>query len=242
MHRARCARNLTAVGSAPDGGDMQWRATRPMSCEPEHRAATAIDTGTVDVEAMTRALARFLEAAGLPAAASGDAPARASAAWVESLLCGYDKEPIELLRPTWPEPSGDLVAVTRIPFVSVCEHHLLPFFGLAHVAYLPDQELTGLSRLEEMVFALSRRLQLQERLGEEICETLMHGVAARGAACILDAEHLCVFARGRRRRGTLTRSVAFAGDLSTDHRLQDRCLTLLSGAGAAAIGEESSDE
>lgn len=176
---------------------------------------------------MERAFAEFLAAAGLPQEAAGGAPERAAEAWIDSLLSGYRRDPVELLRPTWPERSGSIIAVSAIPFVSVCAHHLLPFFGLAHVAYLPREELTGLSRIEEMVACLSRRLQLQEKLGEEIVEALMKGVCARGAACVLEAEHLCVFARGRRQRGTVTRSVAFAGAFRDDHQLQDRCLRLL---------------
>ncbi len=181
---------------------------------------------------MERAWAEFLAAAGLLEAAAGEAPARAAEAWMESLLSGYDCDPVALLQPTWPERSGSIIAVSGIPFVSVCAHHLLPFFGQAHVAYLPAEELTGLSRIEEMVGCLSRRLQLQERLGEEIVEALTRGVRARGAACVLEAEHLCVFARGRRQRGTVTRSVAFTGAFRDDHQLQDRCLRLLGGVAA----------
>lgn len=196
-----------------------------MSSDPEQQAP-APDVG-MDEARMSDALARFLEAAGLPEAAAGEAPVRASQAWARSLLVGYSLDPIEALRPTWPERSGELVAVVGIPFVSVCEHHLLPFFGHAHLAYLPGDELTGLSRIEEMVRCVSRRLQLQERLGEEIATALMQGVGARGAACVLEAEHLCVFARGERQRGTYTRTVAFAGVLLENLRLQDQSLALL---------------
>lgn len=188
---------------------------------------SAVEVTTVDQNRMREAMTAFLRAAGLPEAAAGEAPARASEAWAESLLCGYQRDPVEILRPTWPERCGDLVAVSPIPFVSVCSHHLLPFFGRAHVVYLPGQELTGLSRIEEMVHCLSRRLQLQERLGEQINEAMMAGVGARGAACLLDAEHLCVFARGQRQRGTSTRTVAFAGEFVSDLRLQDQSLALL---------------
>ncbi len=180
-----------------------------------------------DREGMRDAVAHFLAAAGLAEDAAGEAPDNTAAAWINDLLSGYAIDPGSVLEPTWPERSGDIVTVTSIPFVSVCAHHLLPFFGQAHVAYLPDERLTGLSRIEELVHCLSRRLQMQERLGEQIAEELMSGVAALGAACVLEAEHLCVFARGRRQRGSVTRTAAFAGSLATDQRLQDHCLAWL---------------
>lgn len=199
-----------------------------MRRDPEQVAAAA--AGEPDVERMERAVAEFLRAAGFPDEAEGAAPARTAKAWAEHLLSGYATDPVEVLHPTWPDRGGQLISVTGISFVSVCAHHLLPFFGRAHVAYLPGEQLTGLSRIEEMVYSLSRRLQLQERLGEEIAETLVRGVEARGAACALEAEHLCVFARGRRQRGTMTRTLAFAGELADDPAWQDRCLAWLTPA------------
>lgn len=179
-----------------------------------------------DAGEMARALSAFLAAAGLPEAAAGEAPERTATAWRDHLLVGYSLDPVEVIRPAWPDRAGQLVTLTRIPFVSVCAHHLLPFFGRAHVAYLPGGKLTGLSRIEDLVHCLSRRLQVQERLGEEIAEALHQGVEARGTACVLEAEHLCVFARGKA-RGTLTRTFAFTGELADDGALQDRCLSWL---------------
>lgn len=194
-----------------------------MTSEPaDDRRVAAADS--VDREGMREALSAFLRSAGLEEAASGEAAAKAASAWTEDLLVGYRRDPLEILRPTWPDRAGQMVTVRGIPFVSVCAHHLLPFFGKAHVAYLPEAELTGLSRIEEMVHCLSRRLQLQERLGEEIAGTLMEAVAARGAACVLEAEHLCVFARGQRHRGTVTQTFCFRGELESDRALQERCL------------------
>lgn len=175
---------------------------------------------------MRAALERFLRAAHLDDAAAGEAPTRAAEAWCEHLLSGYRSDPIAVLRPTWPDRAGQMVTLSGIPFVSVCEHHLLPFFGRAHVAYLPAGEITGLSRIEEMVHCLSRRLQVQERLGDEIADALAAAVSARGAACVLEAEHLCVFARGKA-RGTVTRTFAFTGELRTDAALQQQCLNWL---------------
>ncbi len=198
-----------------------------MSPDPPVRSQPVAVASRFDREGMRTAVAHFLVAAGLPEDAAGEAPDNTAAAWINDLLSGYATDPGSVLEPTWPERSGEIITVTSIPFVSVCAHHLLPFFGQAHVAYLPDERLTGLSRIEELVRCLSRRLQMQERLGEQIAEELMTGVAASGAACVLEAEHLCVFARGRRQRGSVTRTAAFAGSLATDQRLQDHCLAWL---------------
>lgn len=179
---------------------------------------------------MASALAAFLTAAGLPEAARGEAPARTAAAWAHHLIEGYARDPIAILEPTWPDDTGQLVSITGIPFVSVCEHHLLPFFGRAHVVFLPDGRLTGLSRIEEMVQVLAHRLQLQERLGQQVVDRLVEATGAVGAGCAIEAEHLCVFARGRRQRGTVTRTLAWAGDFENDPAWQDRCLRWLTPA------------
>lgn len=225
-----CAARYKRVLKNPDGSGYAGARSRP---EP-------------DPAAMARALADFLAAAGLPEAAAGKAPERTAEAWADQLLDGYARDPVEVLRPTWPDRGGKLVSVTGIPFVSVCAHHLLPFFGMAHVAYLPGGQLTGLSRIEEMVRCLSRRLQLQERLGEEVAAALVEGTGARGAVCVLEAEHLCVFARGRRQRGPVTRTLAFAGELASDQTWQDRCLRWLAPAlgarGAASAGAAGGPE
>ena len=197
-----------------------------MAHDDDSHTRTTREPHEVDVGGMTRALSGFLEAAGLPEDAAGEAPERTALAWRDHLLAGYALDPVAVLQPAWPDRAGQLVTMSRVPFVSVCAHHLLPFFGRAHVAYLPGDKLTGLSRIEDLVHCLSRRLQVQERLGEEIAEALHEGVEARGAACVLEAEHLCVFARGKA-RGTITRTFAFTGELAEDATLQDRCLAWL---------------
>ncbi len=180
-----------------------------------------------DREAMQVAMAQFLAAAGLADIAASDAAARSAEAWADALLGGYQTDPATILESTFDEVDGDLVTLSSIPFVSVCSHHLLPFFGQAHVAYLPGERLLGLGRIEELVHCLSRRLQLQERLGQEIVTHLVEDIGARGAACVLEAEHLCVFARGKRQRGPVARTTAFAGDLRDDPDFRQQCVALL---------------
>lgn len=182
-----------------------------------------------DRDAMQVAMAQFLTAAGLADVAASDAAARSAEAWADALLVGYQTEPATVLECTFDEVDGDLVTLSSIPFVSVCSHHLLPFFGQAHVAYLPGERLLGLGRIEDLVHCLSRRLQLQERLGQEIVSHLADQLGARGVACVLEAEHLCVFARGKRQRGPIARTTAFAGDLRDDRAFRQQCLALLGG-------------
>lgn len=181
----------------------------------------------VDRKAMAAALADFLRAAGLPEAAGGEAPDKSARAWAEELLAGYRRDPEEILASTWPDQTGEMVSLRGIPFVSVCAHHLLPFYGTASLAYLPDGRLTGLSRLTDVVECLSRRLQVQERLTEQIVDALMAGLRPRGAACLLEAEHDCVGARRLRHRGVQAQTIAYRGAFLDDPKLQERFVRLV---------------
>ncbi len=198
----------------------------------------------IDRVAMEAALASFLRAAGLADAAAGDAPAKAAEAWAEQLLSGYAADPLEVVGKTWDFESQEMVAVSGIPFVSVCEHHLLPFYGEAHVAYLPGGRLTGLSRLASLVNCLARRLQIQERLGEQVCDALMEGVGAIGAACLIVASHDCVGARKLEHRDSRVQTLAFRGRFAEDAALRDDFmrLALAPEAGPAGAHEKAGPE
>ena len=196
--------------------------------EPEDTALVSA-AGKMDVAAMRKALAEFLRAAGLPEAAEGEAPGKAAEAWAGQLLSGYGRDPVEALGETWPDDSSEMVVVTDIPFVSVCAHHLLPFYGSAHVAYLPGGRLAGLSRLTSLVDCLARRLQIQERLSEQVCGALMEGAGARGAACLVDASHDCVGARKLEHHGARVRTLAYRGDFADDPALRNEFLQLVQG-------------
>ncbi len=184
---------------------------------------------TLDRAAMEEALAQFLRAAGLPEEAVGDAPVKASEAWAEQLLSGYAEDPLQVIGKTWAFDTREMVAVSGVPFVSVCEHHLLPFYGEAHVAYLPGGRLTGLSRLTSLVNCLARRLQIQERLGEQVCDALMEGVGAMGAACLLSASHDCVGARKLEHRDARVQTLAFRGRFAEEPALRDEFMRLVLG-------------
>ncbi|KQX08031.1 MULTISPECIES: GTP cyclohydrolase I [unclassified Leifsonia] len=110
--------------------------------------------------------------------------------------------------------TSDAVIVRGIDFRSICEHHLLPFVGIVHVAYLPGERVVGLGKLADVVETLSTRPQLQERLTEEIAEALETGLGARGVLVVMDAVHRCVVARGSRQAGSSTVTVASRGELT----------------------------
>ena len=136
---------------------------------------------------------------------------RVTKAWQAELLAGYRQDPATILAPMGKVAARDLVAVRDITFTSICQHHLLPFSGRVHVAYLPQGRITGLSRLCRLVDCLSRRLQLQESLTRQIADALQEHLDPAGAACIIEASHTCVSTRGARKQGSLTVTAAWTG-------------------------------
>lgn len=122
-------------------------------------------------------------------------PDRVIRSWNE-LYSGYEKDPKDLLTTFMADGCDQIVLLKDIEFFSTCEHHLMPFFGTAHVAYIPDEKVIGISKLARLVDIYARRLQIQERIGEQVTNALMEFLQPKGAACILSATHLCMRARG----------------------------------------------
>jgi GTP cyclohydrolase I len=167
------------------------------------------------------AVSRFLDALGLPPEVRGASdleltPRRVAEAWLEEIVDGYADDPATILADALPSRSRDLVAVTGIDFHSVCPHHLLPSRGVAHVAYVPGGRVVGFGQIVRLVDALAHRLVLQEDLARQIADALVKHVGARGAACHLDAEQLCMTVRGARRAGARAHAEAYAGVLARD--------------------------
>lgn len=127
-------------------------------------------------------------------------PERVARLWRENLVSGYARDPAEILGDALPDEGGAVVTVTGLPFHGLCPHHLLPYHGVVHLAYAPAGRIVGLGRLEALVTALSRRLVLQERLTHDLAQALMTHLGARGAACAVEAEHLCLVLQGREPR------------------------------------------
>jgi len=140
-----------------------------------------------------------------------DTPARMHRMYHE-LTAGYHVDPDRLINHALFEvPYSEMVVVKDIPFYSLCEHHLLPFFGVAHVAYVPNGRVIGLSKIPRIVEMYARRLQVQERMTQEIAELLMERLAPRGVGVVLEATHLCAAMRGVRKPGTVMTTAAVLG-------------------------------
>ena len=144
-------------------------------------------------------------------------------------LAGYGEDPREPLRVQFdaPAPDAGFVVVRAIPFYSLCEHHLMPFHGLAHVGYMPAARMTGLSKIARCVDILSKRLQVQERLTAQIADTVEDVLDTPGVAVVIDAEHLCMTMRGIRAAGATTRTSALRGVFRTDPAARAEMMRLL---------------
>ena len=160
-----------------------------------------------------------------------DTPKRVVKAY-EELYRGYAQDPEALLSTVFEEVEGydDLVLVRDIDFASHCEHHMVPFVGKAHIAYYPSEGVVGLSKLARLVDAYARRLQTQEALTAQIIHTLTHALKPRGAAVMIEAEHMCMSMRGVQKQGAVTVTTQFTGVFRDDPAEQVRFLTLLRGA------------
>jgi len=160
----------------------------------------------VDQEKAQQAIRMLLESIGEDPDREGlrETPQRVARMFAE-ILSGMDADPKKVIKVLESEDHDEIVLVRDIPFYSMCEHHLLPFLGLAHVAYIPDgSRVTGISKLARVVEVHSRRLQLQERLTTAIAETIMDTLRPRGALAIIEAEHLCMTMRGVQKPGAKT--------------------------------------
>ncbi|MFD2238472.1 GTP cyclohydrolase I FolE [Aureimonas populi] len=177
------------------------------------------------------AVATLLRWAGADPAREGlrDTPARVAKAY-EEMFSGYATDTEALLTRTFEEVAGydDIVLVKDIEFTSHCEHHMVPFLGRAHVAYLPAGRVLGLSKIARVVDAFSRRLQTQEALTQEIANLLQRVLAPRGVAVMMEAEHLCMSMRGVRKRGASTVTTSYLGLFREDRAERERFHALVS--------------
>ena len=145
------------------------------------------------------------------------------------LFSGLKLDPRELLQKTFTQKYDEMVLVKDIGFESVCEHHLLPFIGKAHIAYLPKGKIVGLSKLARVVEVLSRRPQVQERMTEEIADLLVHELDARGVAVVLEASHTCMTIRGIRKAHSLCTTSAMRGTFRTNQSTRAELMALIYG-------------
>ncbi len=187
---------------------------------------------SVDVERVERLVAELLDAIGEDPGRDGllATPARVAKMYQE-LFSGFDQDPERHLTVTFAAEHDEMVMVRDIPFASLCEHHLVPFMGKAHVAYIParDGRITGLSKLARLVEDYARRLQVQERLTSQVADAMQHVLEPRGVLVVIEAEHLCMAMRGVRKPGTLTITSAVRGLFRDDHRTRAEAMQFING-------------
>ena len=168
---------------------------------------------TENIESLKEHYSKVLELIGEDPTREGllKTPERVAKA-MQFLTQGYEVEATEILKSAmFSEDYSQMVLVKEIEFYSLCEHHLLPFFGKAHIAYIPDGQIVGLSKLPRIVDVFSRRLQVQERLTNEIRDCIQNTLKPKGVAVVMEARHLCMQMRGVEKQSSLTTTSAFSG-------------------------------
>ncbi len=182
----------------------------------------------VDLKRIEKAVHEILEAVGEDPNREGlkDTPARVGRMYAE-LLEGMQHEPSEHMQSIFHEEYDEIVLLRDIPFYSVCEHHMMPFIGKAHVAYLPDGKVLGVSKLARLVDAFARRLQVQERLTAQIADFLMENLKPKGVSVVLEASHSCMTIRGIKKPDAVMVTSALRGIFKKDPRSRAEVLTLM---------------
>ena len=188
---------------------------------PEHR---------VDLLRIERAVREILIAVGEDPDREGlrGTPGRVARAY-GFLFAGLGEDPARHLRVGFQEDHHEMVLVRDIPLYSVCEHHLLPFVGKAHVGYIPDGKVAGLSKLARLLEGYARRPQLQERLTAQVADALQGELAARGCIVVVEAEHLCLTMRGVQKPGSTAVTSAVRGIYAKDRRTRGEARSLITG-------------
>lgn len=188
--------------------------------------------------ALAAAVEALLRASGLDPARDADiqhTPARVARLWASEFLAGYDMDPATILgEPVMGEADPDVVIVGGLRFHSMCPHHLLPYRGVAHVAYLPAGKLVGFGRLGDLVDCYTRRLTLQERATHQIADALQRHLGARGAGCVIEAEQLCLALPGEKHDQSSVVTGAFVGEMKQRADLKARMFALTARKEAAA--------
>lgn len=174
----------------------------------------------VDIDKIQRAVRDILVAIGEDPDREGlvDTPKRVAKMYKE-IMAGYEDDPSEYLSRVFKADDTDWVLEKDISFYSMCEHHMLPFFGKVHIAYIPNGKVTGLSKLARLVEVYSRRLQLQEQMTAQIADAIEKELNALGVLVIVEAEHMCMTMRGIKKPGTVTLTQATRGRFKEDHGL-----------------------
>jgi len=188
------------------------------------------DNPGVDLPAIERAVRQILKAVGEDPSREGlrNTPKRVARMYAE-LLSGLHEQPASHLKVVFTERYDEMVVLRDIPCNSMCEHHLLPFIGRAHVAYLPRGKVIGVSKLARVVDSLARRPQVQERLTSQIADLLMEELDAHGVGVVIEANHTCMTVRGVRKPGSIMVTSAMRGLFKKNLATRTEAINLMTG-------------
>ncbi|MHC4842943.1 MAG: GTP cyclohydrolase I FolE [Planctomycetota bacterium] len=183
---------------------------------------------TIDSDKIESAIKEILLAIGEDINREGlkDTPVRVAQMYKE-LLAGMHEDPKKHIRKAFREKYDEIVLLRDIPFYSICEHHLMPFIGSAHVAYLPTGMVLGVSKLARIIDCFSRRLQVQERLTDQIADFIMDNLEPMGVAVVLEASHSCMTIRGIKKPGSVMVTSSLRGIFKKDPRSRNEVLSLM---------------
>ena len=183
---------------------------------------------SVDTKRVEKAVTEILLAVGEDTEREGlkGTPGRVARMYAE-LLGGMHEDPKQHLRSVFTENYDEIVLLRDIPFYSICEHHLMPFIGSAHVAYLPSGSVLGVSKLARIVDCFARRLQAQERLTYQIADFIMNSLKPQGVAVVLEASHNCMTIRGIKKPGSIMVTSALRGIFKRDPKSRNEVLSLM---------------
>jgi GTP cyclohydrolase IA len=197
------------------------------------RSATGVDPAEVfDHEKIERGVRLLLEGIGLdPDSEELKRTPERVAQEFDEIFAGLLVDPVDVLTVVFEEGHDEMIMVRDIPLASMCEHHLLPFVGKAHIAYIPNEQgqITGLSKVARLVDVVAKRPNLQERLTTQIANTLVEALDPRGVLVVVEARHLCMDMRGVRMPGSQTVTSAIRGSFRADDRTRAEALALISG-------------
>lgn len=182
----------------------------------------------IDQQRIEKAVASIIEATGEDPQREGlrDTPGRVARMYAD-FFSGLDEDPRAVLATGFNEGIHDLVILRDIPFFSICEHHLLPMFGQAHIGYVPNGRVVGASKFARALDILARRPQIQERLTNQLVEAIQDAIAPDGAGVVVDAEHMCMALRGVKKPGSRIVTYATRGDFSTGTTTREELLAAL---------------
>ena len=191
---------------------------------------TQILTAGIDQERIAAAVREIIDAVGEDADREGlqETPRRIAKLYAE-MFSGLAEDPRDVLSRTFEESHKEMVILKNIPFYSLCEHHFLPFHGQAHVGYVPEGRIVGVSKLARAVDILARRPQMQERLTGQVADAIMEGLQPDGVAVVIEAEHLCLTMRGAQKPGTVMVTSAIRGGFRRRGVTRSEFLSLVQG-------------